>query len=162
MKKAKTIVLSTTLSLSVLFTGCFGSFSLLHKVHDWNGSVSENKFVQELVFLGFIILPVYSLSSLIDAVILNTVEFWTGDNPLSMKEGEEQIRTLKVEGESYTIRTTKNKYEVTPEKGDAFVLQYQPLEASWYIHKNGQSHRLEATHFKNKRGMLKSQPMING
>ena len=63
-------------------TGCFGSFALTHKVYDFNKDVDENKWMQELVFLAFIILPVYGLASWGDAIIFNTIEFWTGDNPL--------------------------------------------------------------------------------
>ena len=37
---------------SVAFTGCYGSFSLTSKLHNWNGQVSNAKFVNELVFLG--------------------------------------------------------------------------------------------------------------
>ena len=39
---------------SVAFTGCYGSFSLTSKLHNWNGQVSNAKFVNELVFLGYV------------------------------------------------------------------------------------------------------------
>ena len=46
---------------SVAFTGCYGSFSLTSKLHNWNGQVSNAKFVNELVFLGLCILPAYEI-----------------------------------------------------------------------------------------------------
>lgn len=46
---------------SVAFTGCYGSFSLTSKLHNWNGQVSNAKFVNELVFLGLCILPAYGV-----------------------------------------------------------------------------------------------------
>ena len=52
---------------SVAFTGCDGSFSLTSKLHNWNGQVSNAKFVNELVFLGLCILPAYELCCLGDA-----------------------------------------------------------------------------------------------
>jgi hypothetical protein len=157
MNKIKILTLSSLLSISVLFSGCYGSFRLLTSVHEWNGSVSDNQFVQELVFLGLVILPVYSLSSLIDVLILNTVEFWTGSNPLSMKEGEEEIKIVKVDGEKYKVRATKNQFEINPENGSQITLNYEPTEASWYVSKNGQTHRLEQLKFANSKKMIRNQ-----
>jgi len=65
-------------------TGCFGSFNLTRKLYGFNKSASDDKVVRELVFLGLNIIPVYSAASFIDAVVLNTVEFWTGTNPVQM------------------------------------------------------------------------------
>lgn len=84
-------------------TGCFGSFRLVNKIYDVNKGMG-NKFVQELVFLVFVILPVYELASLGDAIIFNTIEFWTGSNPLSMKEGETQERVVQADGK--TVKMT--------------------------------------------------------
>ena len=65
-------------------SACFGSFNLTRKVWSFNKKVSDEKFVQELLFLGMNIVPVYSVAGFIDAVVANTVEFWTGKNPISM------------------------------------------------------------------------------
>jgi len=67
----------------VASTGCIGSFQLTRKVYNWNKTVSPDKFVQELVFLGLNIVPVYSIATLADAVFANSVEFWTGTNPVA-------------------------------------------------------------------------------
>jgi len=80
MRRALTaIVLSLSLSLSA----CYGSFNLSKKLHRWNAKVSQDKFVQWLVFLGLVIVPVYEIALLADALVFNSVEFWTGDNPVS-------------------------------------------------------------------------------
>jgi hypothetical protein len=63
-------------------TGCYGSFNLTGLVYDWNGSFSS-KWVRWLVFLGLVILPVYGVLLVVDALILNTIEFWTGENPVT-------------------------------------------------------------------------------
>lgn len=76
----------------VASSGCFGSFQLTRKVYNWNASVSSDKFVTELVFLGLNIVPVYSVAALADAVFANSVEFWTGTNPVA------SARTLRPDG----------------------------------------------------------------
>jgi hypothetical protein len=60
--------------------GCYGSFELVKKVHKFNGKLG-NKFVNELGFLVMNIIPVYGVAAFIDAVVLNSIEFWTGRNP---------------------------------------------------------------------------------
>ena len=35
-----------------------------------------------LIFLLFLVVPAYSLASLADAVVFNSMEFWTGSNPV--------------------------------------------------------------------------------
>ena len=68
--------------LSVFLTGCTGPFVLTKKLHSWQTSFDE-PWVDEGVFLGCVILPVYFFSTLGDAIIFNSIEFWTGDNPVA-------------------------------------------------------------------------------
>jgi hypothetical protein len=65
-------------------SACFGSFNLTRKVWTFNKNVSPDKFVQELVFLAFAVIPVYSIAGFLDAVVINSIEFWTGENPVSV------------------------------------------------------------------------------
>ena len=76
----------TVLSLVVMAaaagsTGCWGSFAITNKLYRFNDGVSDSKWIKWLLFLGLVILPVYSLFILGDALIFNTIEFWTGSNP---------------------------------------------------------------------------------
>ncbi len=66
----------------LLLSGCYGPFYLVRKVHHWNGQVGD-KWVNEAVFLLLSWAPVYSIATLADAIIFNSIEFWTGKNPLS-------------------------------------------------------------------------------
>ena len=50
--------------------------------------------MDEVAFLGCVILPVYGLAMLGDAIIFNSVEFWTGDNPME---------TVQMEGDGKTV-----------------------------------------------------------
>jgi len=59
--------------------GCYGPFHLTKSVHEWNGEVSEEKWVQEGIFLAFLILPVYGITTLVDALVLNSIEFWRAE-----------------------------------------------------------------------------------
>lgn len=88
----------------VTMTGCYGSFAAWHNVHKYNGEVSSNKFAQEAVFLILNIIPVYGVAALLDVLIFNTIEFWSGDNPLA-HAGE----TQRVDGKdgSYVLGEIK-------------------------------------------------------
>lgn len=66
---------------ATLGSGCWGSFSLTGKVYDWNGTFGS-KWASWGVFLVFIILPVYGTLLFLDAVIFNTIEFFSGNNPI--------------------------------------------------------------------------------
>jgi hypothetical protein len=81
------------LALAVAAQGCYGKFQLTKNLHKWNGSLG-NKAVVEVVFLAIgVILPVYSIAVLIDGVILNSVEFWSGKNPMASRtvtDGDKQ------------------------------------------------------------------------
>lgn len=91
-----------------LLTGCMGQFALTKKVYNWNKKVDSNRWVQEGVFVAFLIIPVYSITFLIDGVIANSVEWWTGDNPVAQAgdqkrvigaDGSEALMTLRANGE---------------------------------------------------------------
>ena len=62
-------------------TGCIGSFSLTNRLLGWNKTVG-NKFLNELVFFAFWVLPVYEVTGLADLLVLNSIEFWSGRNPM--------------------------------------------------------------------------------
>jgi Domain of unknown function (DUF3332) len=65
-------------------SGCFGSFNLSRALWKFNDGVSSSKWVKWLLFLGLIIVPVYQVcAGLLDLFIFNTIEFFTGNNPIS-------------------------------------------------------------------------------
>jgi len=66
---------------SILLTGCTGPFALTKNLHKWQTS-SDDKWIDEIAFLGCVILPVYGLATLGDALIFNSIEFWGGENPI--------------------------------------------------------------------------------
>jgi len=78
--------LTGILAAALLVSGCYGPFNLTRKLHQWNGEVSENKWAVEIVFLALVWAPVYGLAGLGDGLIFNTIEFWGGENPITMEE----------------------------------------------------------------------------
>ena len=73
-KKTITVAMALCLSAAMLMPSCIGSFALTNKVLDWNRQVG-NKFVNELVFFAFWILPVYEVTGLTDLLVINSIEF---------------------------------------------------------------------------------------
>lgn len=65
-----------------LWPACYGKFALTRWVHTFNGRITDNTFVHTLVMWGFIIVPIYEVAALGDLIIFNTVETFTGTNPL--------------------------------------------------------------------------------
>ncbi|MGL5681498.1 MAG: DUF3332 domain-containing protein [Marinifilaceae bacterium] len=133
-RKFNQLVAVTLLAASsVTMSGCFGSFALTTKLHDWNSSVSNHKFVNELVFLGMCILPAYELCVLGDAIIFNSIEFWGGNNPIAMKAGEVETETIKHRGQMYAMTKTQNNVVITHADTQSSVnFRYFPEEKSWY------------------------------
>jgi hypothetical protein len=108
--------------------GCYGSFKLTKKVYDFNGSFS-NIVLKEVVFLAFIILPVYGLAMLVDAIILNLIEFATGSNPVSGKslgDGHEVAFERLPDGKTIRVTHTRHgaveKTFLVRRKGEGFEL----------------------------------------
>ncbi|KGD66033.1 hypothetical protein Y5S_00505 [Alcanivorax nanhaiticus] len=91
MKKA-----FTSAACAMMLTGCLGQNALFDTVQDWNATATNNKFVNQGISFIFWWVPVYGLSLLGDIIIFNSIEFWTGTNPIS-KEG------AKVAGSTETV-----------------------------------------------------------
>jgi hypothetical protein len=83
----KKLIGSSFLCASLLSTSCVGQFGLFHKVLEWNIQTGQNnKWFQEGLFLLLNIIPVYGGALLVDGIVLNSVEFWTGTNPVTSKK----------------------------------------------------------------------------
>ena len=68
------------LTLPLLATSCLGPNRLFNDLHEWNKTVTEQDWLNELIFLGLIIVPVYPIAYVVDIVALNTYDYWAGDN----------------------------------------------------------------------------------
>jgi hypothetical protein len=97
MNWTKLIVAVAIVGMLVTQTGCIGPFNLTKSVHDWNSNVGS-KWVNEGLFIVMVIVPVYGITMLGDAIIFNSIEFWGGENPID-PPGEEMGMTSP-EGDS--------------------------------------------------------------
>jgi hypothetical protein len=67
------------LSSLVFSTGCLGPSHLTGRLFDFNKDI-EGKWTQEGVFV--LLLPAYVVTSFGDKLIFNSVQWWTGENPI--------------------------------------------------------------------------------
>ena len=73
MRKIKIAVSALLIAGSaLLYTSCIGSFGMTKSVMKWNKSIGS-KFVNELVFIAFWILPVYEVTALADVLVVNSI-----------------------------------------------------------------------------------------
>jgi hypothetical protein len=109
MKKIKSVLLAIVfLTVSLSQYSCIGSFQLTNNLYSWNKNDVGGKWGQELVFLAFIIIPVYSVALLADGIVLNSIEFWTGRNPLAMNPGEVDSKIVQHGDNIYRLTAEKN------------------------------------------------------
>lgn len=122
-------------SLLMTQTGCFGEFALVRKVYNWNAEVSESKFVRTLMFYVLNIVPVYGVAAMVDVVILNLIEFWSGSNPLAMNEGDYEMQLVTVKGEQYKMEATKDTFTTTQltgaQAGEVRTMKFDRCDHTW-------------------------------
>ncbi len=94
--------------------GCYGSFNLVKKVYKWNGTLGD-KWLNEVAFLALCIVPVYEIAGFVDAVVLNSLEFWTGKNPVTADHGRSVI--ISKDGIALTVTATEEGALVTDATG---------------------------------------------
>ncbi|NAY91974.1 DUF3332 family protein [Muricauda sp. JGD-17] len=146
MKKAISCLL---LCSAILFSSCLGSFRAFNNLKDWNQGLTDSKFLDNLIFWGLWIVPVYELFFLGDAIIFNVIEFWSGSNPIAMKPGESETQMVEHEGNTFKMVATKNRVQIAvvdgPKKGKKLDLVYKPDEKSWNaIRPNGEIIKLSS------------------
>ncbi len=78
----KGIALVLVAAVGALSAGCFGKFQLTRKVYDMNQSIDE-KYVRSAATWVFVIVQVYTVAALVDLIVFNVIEFWTGENPVA-------------------------------------------------------------------------------
>ena len=130
--KLVTILLILMLSMS-LFPGCYGKFHLVRDIYKWNGEVG-NKWVNSIVMWVFFIVPVYEIAGFIDFCILNVIEFWTGKDPLAMQPDEKEIQLVELEGKTYEITATQNRFDIKQMNSDVHIsLVFNTEQKAWYV-----------------------------
>lgn len=127
--KKKPILVASILAIiaSCSMQSCIGSFALTNKVLSWNNQVSS-KFVNELVFFAFWILPVYEVTSVADLLILNSIEFWSGNNPV-----EASTKVIDTDQGRYYIACDGKGYTIKAPNGDEVRLEFESSVDTWSV-----------------------------
>jgi hypothetical protein len=134
MTRITAILVSLSIAMLSL-QGCYGKMALTKKVYALNGEVND-KFVRSLVTWAFIFVPVYGVSALVDFVLFNTIEFWTGKNPVA--QGEKDFKYASG-GETFEVHAKKTgatvNYLITHYKGKQYL---DTMSVNWDL-KSGNS-----------------------
>lgn len=86
-------VLLTALGASSA-TGCFASFGATTWLYSWNDSF-DSKWIKWLIFLLLAIIPVYFLFVVADVLVINSIEFWTGEKVITVSENSDGTKVTR-------------------------------------------------------------------
>ena len=140
MKKLNLKVVACLMMGSLLYSSCIGSFSLFNSYAKWQCNMTGNKFVNAIV--GFILMPIVGgVCLFVDSVVLNTIEFWTGDNPMHASIGKTQ-QVLGSDGRYYAVTTLKDGYEIKAPTGELSYFKYNKEQNIWSLEQNGKKTEL--------------------
>ncbi len=138
-KKHLVVATVIALSASMMMQSCIGSFALFNKVKNWNEHVGD-KFVNEIVFVAMWILPVYELCFTADLLVLNSIEFWSGENPALA-----QAETKVIDGKDaqYLVARNETGYTITNMTTKQVTrFNFDAKDNSWSLENNGQEVKL--------------------
>jgi hypothetical protein len=136
MKRISLKVAACLLAGSFLFSSCFvGQYGLWNKYINWQNHMTSNKFVNAIV--GFILVPIVGgICQFVDIIVLNTVEFWSGSNPVASNVGKTQ-QVMGKDGRYYAVTTLKNGYEIKAPNGEITYFIHNEENDSWSMEQNG-------------------------
>ena len=80
---ARSTILTCLFTLLLSAPGCLGKFALTGSVRKFNLDVSDDKWVRESTFVGLYVVPGYPFCAGADLFVVNSIEFWSGKNPIS-------------------------------------------------------------------------------
>lgn len=146
-KRYLSVAVVAALAGSLMFSSCIGSFALTKKMMNWNNKIG-NKFVNELVFIAFWILPVYEVTSIADLLVLNSIEFWSGNEPLAAS-----VKVIDTRDGRYRVECDGRGYTVTCEAtSESFRLDFDMDTATWSLSRDGEAYpfmtMIDDTHVK--------------
>ena len=132
----------TLKSLTCLIAGacmassCIGSFGLFGKVLDWNKQATGNKFLNALIFI--LISPAYALCGIADLFVINSIEFWSGSNPVTADIGKTRNITGS-DGRLYAVTTLADGYEISDGEGNTVNFVHDGETDTWSMVKDGKT-----------------------
>ena len=107
---ARRAIMVVLVALLTVGGGCYGSFPITHLVYSINGDIDRG-LLRQVAFWVFIIIPVYEISALGDIIVMNVIEFWTGEDfgGFSARNGKLEV-VMEPEGNGNTalMKVTRN------------------------------------------------------
>ena len=157
MKKISLKVAVCLLAGSFLFSSCFiGQYGLWNKYISWQNQMTSNKYVNAIA--GLILVPIAgTLCTLADVLVLNSIEFWSGNNPVAANNIGKTQQVMGQDGRYYAVTPLKNGYEIKAPTGEITYFIHNAENDSWSMEQNGV--QKEIFRF-NSDGTIQSQ--ING
>lgn len=79
----KSVKLASAVFVASVLSGCVGSNAVTEKVMEVNVGAVDNRYAR--AGLNMLMAPVYGIAISVDYLVVNSMEFWTGENPISGK-----------------------------------------------------------------------------
>ena len=102
MMKKYVAVAMVAIMMGTIGTGCFASFPLTRGLYKFNDSFG-NKWAKWGMFIVFSIIPAYIVTTFVDALFLNSYEFWSGKVITVEKEHEDGTRLAMYSTDKNTL-----------------------------------------------------------
>ncbi|MBW2501136.1 MAG: DUF3332 family protein [Deltaproteobacteria bacterium] len=122
-------------------SACIGQMATSGIVRNFNLSVVEGKWPRWVVFLILYIIPVYPIAGAIDLIIVNSIEFHTGTNPITdkpriaVREGhEEQVASDGSHAVSVMNPDGSVTIDATDVMGDQHTVRLVPVPGGVEAH----------------------------
>jgi hypothetical protein len=148
--------LTGILFLAMGTVGCIGNFGLSGKVRKFNLEQTQDRWGREILFVVLYVIPVYPIAGLADIIVFNSIEFWSGKNPIDgsasvtslamsreieTEDGTRVIMALRsddsidvavesVDGEQHFLNLTRAHGHVAARDADGTVLLAAPSRAA--------------------------------
>jgi len=140
MRKINLKVAVCLMAGALLYTSCIGSYSLFNSYAKWQRTMTSNKFINAIV--GFILTPIVGgICLFVDSLVLNTIEFWSGSNPMHANIGKTK-QVLGSDGRYYAVTTLSDGYEVKAPNGELSYFKYDKEQNTWSLTQNGLTREL--------------------
>ena len=131
----KKITVNTIIALalgSMCLSSCIGSFSLTNNVLNWNKRATDNKFINELIFI--VISPAMQ-SAQQQTCLYSTLS--SSGQATSDCQCWQDSECYWQGWQMYAIKTLKNGYEITDPAGEKSYFVFDKKNKSWSYSKDG-------------------------
>ena len=88
--------------------GCMGSMGVTQQVADFNVKVTDNKFGRAGAYILFY--PAYYLATASDLLVFNSIEFWSGTNPVTGNRAMIEVPYRDMMTEKQVIKAAITKH----------------------------------------------------